>query len=153
MIDMLHDKRGHTIALLGPRGTGKTQLASFAVRHVCRLRGSGLYRTAFTMMEELKDGFGKERRALLKYTKPGILVLDEFHDRQESEWADAVISNVIDHRYGEGLDTILISNLTPDAFKDRAGLSIVRRIRETGAAFELIDPVPGGGGEKKKGMK
>lgn len=157
---------GTTIALVGPRGTGKTQLAVRAMgwaghdaanRHRERfskpwegnlsesIRGAARYTTAMGLFLSLKQTFSEgsketERDAIEKWCSPRLLVIDECQERGESAWEDRILTHIIDRRYGAMLDTILIANLTPEEFSASMGESVIDRIRETGTLIECNWP-------------
>lgn len=137
---------GFLVALLGNRGTGKTQMAARLCEEVAdeleskRELGS---RVVYPRYVRAMDWFIDIRRAfrpdgpteadvLKEYRNPPLLVIDEIHLRGESPWEDRLLANLIDHRYGAVKDTLIISNLTWDAFERSIDPSIVDRIRETG---------------------
>ena len=119
-------------ALLGPRGTGKTQMAvelvksfvsnsaheasSDAIQHrrIIERRGGGLllscsaiYTTAMEFFMDLKSSYAPESGqtedlVLNKYVTPELLVVDEVHDRSGSQWEDRLFTHMIDRRYRMG---------------------------------------------------
>lgn len=134
-------KRGAIIALIGPRGTGKTQMAATAAYSSAseRLRigysRSARYCRVMEFFMAVKDSYNSstsERDAFDPFTRPQLLVLDEVQVRNESKWEDNALTFLIDSRYGACLSTILISNQTVDGFQSSMGDSIMSRISETG---------------------
>lgn len=139
--------KGVVIALLGPRGTGKTQLAAEAIRYTIEQRGGGakcIYRTAYQLFLDVKETFqpkGPSQSSLLteSFISPRLLVIDEIHARNETPWEDGLLTHIIDARYRKATkDTILISNLEAEAFKDNVGPSIADRITENGG-YVIMD--------------
>lgn len=145
---------GFLIALSGPRGTGKTQLAAevirHGVRHSPRSGHSGLayepqYVRAMDIFLAVRATYRKgarhsERDVLSDYIRPALLVIDEVQERGDTEWENRLLTYVIDHRYGKQLDTLLIANLQPEALAGSCGPSIVDRMRETGGVIECNWP-------------
>ena len=130
---------GFTIALLGNRGPGKTQLAQQAIQAACQRGRVALYARAMTIFLALRATYGSdvsEQSVIDLYGKPDLLVIDELQERGDTPWEDRVLSHLIDIRHGELLDTLLVANLTPGAFKKSLGPTIAERLRERGGIVE-----------------
>lgn len=127
---------GFLTALLGPRGTGKTQLAVCLLRTMAACRFSVKYVKAMDLFRRFRSTFHKdgpsEIQLVDEFSRYGLLVIDEAHERGNSEFEDRTLTNLIDRRYDRGVDTLLIGNQTPEAFAAAAGPSIVSRLHETG---------------------
>jgi DNA replication protein DnaC len=126
---------GCIIALIGPRGTGKTQMAIGAIREAAEREISFRYCTAMDIFLDIKDSYrkgGSERDALAAYTKPSLLVVDEMQERGETAWEDRLLTHILDKRYANLKDTILISNQIEKTFLESVGPSVASRISETG---------------------
>ena len=138
-------KNGANLVLVGPRGTGKTQLATeFGFK---MSRGPVLgklsqrYTTLSGLLQEEKDSWNRppELDALNRPTAPlkkakevGLLVLDEIQEVGGTDWEMSQFVRIFDERYAALKRTILISNLMPDAMQKFVGPSIWSRITETG---------------------
>ena len=137
---------GFLVALLGDRGTGKTQmgarlmLAAGAVPDAEKPR----YVRAMDWFIDIRRAFrpdGPSEADVLKaWYAPTLLVIDEIHLRGETAWEDRLLANLIDHRYGDMRDTLIISNLKWDAFAASVDPSIVSRLGETGGKIECNWP-------------
>lgn len=131
---------GFLVALVGQRGTGKTQLAQQSVMAACGLRRPALYCRAMEIFLELRATYRTEGAAELtvinRFRDPLLLVIDEVQDRGETDWENRVLNHLIDCRYGDMKDTILIANLVPSALKDNLGPSVFDRLIETGGVIE-----------------
>jgi len=129
---------GFLIAVTGARGTGKTQLGVKTIRDWinCDLFGLARYVQMAEVFMAIKEAYKPdgptERQQLAKFIKPRLLVIDEIHERSESEWENRLFSYMIDQRYGAMLDTILITNQVPAKFAESVGPSIYDRLTETG---------------------
>jgi len=126
---------GFIIALCGGRGTGKTQLAASCAREVAILNKKTWYKTAMGFFLDIKESFdGKrsEKEVIDRYCSPSLLILDEMQERGETPWEDRLLTHMIDRRYGDEKDTLLISNQNQEAFLKSVGESISSRISETG---------------------
>lgn len=131
---------GFLVALLGKRGPGKTQIAQQAVMATIGIGRAALYVRAMTIFLELRATFKADEKTeeavIEKYRAPKFLVIDEMQERGETPWEDRTLNHLIDLRYGDMTDTLLIANLQPKAFKSSVGESIADRLRETGGIIE-----------------
>lgn len=132
---------GILVALIGARGTGKTQLAVECIRAAVappRLMPAR-YATAMEIFVSIRDAYrtgASEAVVQARYQRPALLVIDEAQERGDTAWEDRVLTAIVDHRYSMLRDTIIISNLTRAAFEQSMGASIVSRMIETGGIVE-----------------
>lgn len=137
-------ERGLLAALVGEFGSGKTVMGAHLLREMCkrfmekpsRLRKfqEPLYTTApqmfRTLMEAQRDG--NEGRVLGRYLRPMLLVVDEAHERPDTEAQDRRMREIIDLRYKSERDTLLITNMKPEALGESIGGAAIDRIRQCG---------------------
>jgi DNA replication protein DnaC len=150
---------GGIVCLVGPRGTGKTHLACATLNYLnawssnltgeifCnvqrrRYRPWGEYWRALDMFTAIKASFGgkgisgweqpNQKEIIARWTNAACLVIDETQVRSDTAWEDSIITNLVDQRYADLRPTILISNLTVDAFMRSIGDSIESRVIEDG---------------------
>lgn len=136
---------GFLVALVGGRGGGKTQLAIELMRETTRKQGSALYATAAEFFMAIKSTYRKdsaenEMDIIARFSKPSILVLDEFGRRSESDWESNLLFELLDKRYGKMKNTILLSNQTKEEFISSVGASLASRMQETGGVMECNWP-------------
>ena len=130
---------GFLIALLGKRGPGKTQLAQQAILEMCNKGHQPMYIRAMSIFLTLRGTYGgtkDEITVIGVFATPTLLVIDEMQERGETPWENRMLNHLLDIRYGDMKDTLLIANLTPDAFAESMGPSITERLRETGGIIE-----------------
>jgi DNA replication protein DnaC len=130
---------GVVLAIVGPRGTGKTQLGCHLSRKVAEAGRRPVYATALGFFLEVKESFSaktSERAAIDQYVRPSLLIIDEVQERNQSDWGDTLLTHLVDRRYGDMKDTILLGNQTPAEFIKHVGPSITDRIREGGGIAE-----------------
>lgn len=140
---------GMLYALVGNFGAGKTVMACcFAWHAACR----GLkprYTTAPAMCRALLASFRRsddtepESVIIRRYTRDvGMLIVDEAHERSKTEsgYADRRLREIIDQRYGAGLDTLLVSNELPAQFALSIGPAVVDRMAHCGGLIECDWP-------------
>lgn len=132
--------KGSLIALTGPRGTGKTQMAVQASIKWCLQEHSILYTTAMDVFIAIKESYRpngpSESEQLRRFRVPSLLVIDEAHVRGETDWENNMLTHLVDSRYMNGRDTIIISNQMRASFRDSVGESIYSRLIETGGVIE-----------------
>ena len=91
------------IVILGACGTGKSYIASALAREACRFLHKTLYTNMYEILEETnieraayKDSF----RAIDKYTKPEVLIIDDFLNRELSNDECIDLFKITKKRYG-----------------------------------------------------
>jgi DNA replication protein DnaC len=136
-------RKGGIVALVGRRGSGKTQMAAELVRD--RQRAKGRYVTAMKLFLRLRASFGKgaaesEMEIVAEMSACPILVIDEVQERGGSEWEDRILTHIIDNRYGDQKPTVLIANLTTAEMQTQLGPSICDRIKDAGGMMEFENP-------------
>lgn len=134
-------KKDSSIALIGPRGTGKTQMAAQAAKSFAMRGKNSLYCTALEVFMSVKATYNNEagtdeKTALSRFSRPDLLIIDEVQVRKiDSDWENNILTYLFDTRYGRCVSTILISNLDNDGFKSCVGASIYDRLREDGGVL------------------
>lgn len=139
-------KSGGITAVIGPRGTGKTQIATWAAVWMIEARNAtgkqnwaetpAAYTTALEMFIRLRaDQHNPE--SVAKFVAHTLLVIDEIQERGETDFEDRMLTHIIDRRYGAMKPTLLLGNLTPEKLSASLGWSIIDRIRETGHLIVL----------------
>lgn len=135
---------GMTVALLGNRGTGKTQIAVSVIHRACQGLMTARYIKALDLFRHVRRAYTPTMRGergeseadlidtLIKYD---LLVIDESHQRGETDFEQNTLTNLLDHRYDARRCTILIANQTKAEFAAAVGDSITSRIHETGDAL------------------
>tara|TARA_R110000824_G_scaffold195727_1_gene378605 strand:+ start:3160 stop:3729 length:570 start_codon:yes stop_codon:yes gene_type:complete len=141
--------KGSIFILTGKRGVGKTQMAACLARLVCLGQRDAHYLRAadlYLCIKSTFDGDGSETGLINQWSvKPTgsnngcqLLIIDELHDRSGSNWEDRILNQIVDRRYGNCLDTVLITNETRPNIAKTIGPSIVSRADETGGIIECL---------------
>lgn len=126
---------GSIIVLNGRYGTGKTVLSTFLGRIMYRRKKRVLYTKAYDytmVLRETFNGNGLESDVMKRYKAPYLLVLDEYHEVKDTDFAGAALERLIDYRHQNGKPTIIIANYSPAVLEDRLGPAIVSRIHLCG---------------------
>lgn len=130
---------GCLLALVGLRGNGKTQMAVELIREAC-LKRNARYATAMDFFMDVKAAYREdgadERSVIDRFVQPDLLVLDEAHERGNTDWEGRLLTYLMDQRYGKCKDTVLIANMSREAFVESVGPSIASRMSETGGVVE-----------------
>ncbi len=132
---------GLFVALIGGRGSGKTQLAVELMRETTRRQRSALYASAAEFFMAVtatykNDSHETARDVVQRYQRPSLLVLDEFGRRTESKWENDLLFELLDKRYGAVKDTMLLSNQPKAELLDALGPSLASRMQETGGIID-----------------
>lgn len=132
---------GMLVGLVGGRGTGKTQLAVELMREKTDKLKSALFCSAMQFFIEIKstyrdDSKTDEAAILNRYQSCGLLVIDEVGKRGGSEWENNLLFELINRRYNDRKDTVLIDNRTKAEFIETIGPSLASRMNECGGIVE-----------------
>jgi len=132
---------GFMVALVGSRGNGKTQLAVELIRTVVSAKSAKRARfcTATEFFMEVKSGYrddGKPEADVIRdFQKPSLLVIDEIGQRRESEWERLLLYELLNRRYNDMTDTLVISNQTQGQLEEALGPALISRMSETGGVI------------------
>lgn len=130
-----------TVAIVGNRGNGKTQIGVELMKQFTAQKKSALFCTAIEFFMEIKATFKKdsnetESEVLAWFRKPKLLVIDEVGKRSGSEWESQLLFELINSRYNDLKATVLIDNRSAKEFSETIGPSLCRRINEGGGIIE-----------------
>ena len=139
-------ENGTGLYMYGPRGTGKSLMASIFLRRTLALGHTGHWTTFIEMREAYTNAWKDKDKATwfnLKIRGTGVLVIDdpgrEMKSGNSVELSRTVLDDVIRHRMAGGLPTIITSNETPDSFRQLYGGNVDSLIQER----MIPVPVPG----------
>jgi DNA replication protein DnaC len=129
--------KGTLAVIIGTRGGGKTQMGVCAIRQACKRDHSALYTKALDFFLDVRGTYRKdsgkgEQDVIEKYCEPFLLVIDAIENRSDSQFENLLLNHLIDKRYDQEKDTVLIGNYTEQEFAASMGPSIVDRIHECG---------------------
>jgi DNA replication protein DnaC len=130
---------GLLCAILGRKGTGKTQMAVQLCRATAMQYRPVKFSSPMDFFLTIKAGFkpgGKsEQEIIADFCAPRLLILDEVEERGETAWEDRLLKYLINRRYEAQKDTVLISNLSPEEFEMHLDDKIISRMAETGGVI------------------
>jgi DNA replication protein DnaC len=133
---------GFLIGLIGQRGHGKTQLGVELMRYMAETQVTpSRYVSATELFMAFRATFHKESKkteqaVLAEFRSPQLLVIDEAGKRGETDWEDRQLFELIDKRYGDMTDTLLLSNQSREEFTRAIGPSLASRMIEIGGLIE-----------------
>ena len=148
--DMMTGK-GAIVALVGERGLGKTTIAAQLI--IDRAKNETLepwarrppYRKMTDLIAKLKAiyaDFGSIQTEELMEWRDGfcklhpLVIIDELPECDDMKLKDRVLTDILDRRYANNNDTLLITNQTPQEFKSTTNDSILSRLSEHGRIIE-----------------
>lgn len=136
---------GFIVALAGTRGNGKTQLACELMKYSCHALRSAYFLTAtrffMTIKATYKEGNSEtEMDVIDRFRKPRLLVIDEIGKRAESEWHSTLLFELMNSRYEDLTDTVVIDNRSVADLSQLLGASLISRINQTGGVIECNWP-------------
>lgn len=132
-----------SLVMVGGVGTGKTLLASAIIdslvdEHDCEiLKVIDLVR----LMKDTwsKDSENSEAKIIDYYSNIDLLIIDEVGSQFGSDTEKLFVFDIIDGRYQNMKQTILISNLDINGVKECVGERCVDRLREGGGSMIAFD--------------
>lgn len=136
---------GFLVGLIGGRGPGKTQMGYELMKATTENLKRAYYATATEFFMAIKATYKREAEEteediVRQYRKVDLLVLDEVSKRGETDWEDRLLFELLDSRYRDMSDTLLISNEEKAAFESSIGPSVSARMRETGGIIQCNWP-------------
>lgn len=133
---------GFLVVLMGKRWTGKTQMATELIRCAVRqavekdrqpkVRFVTIIQFFMAIKESYKPDGPTESAQVNSFAAFNLLVIDEAHERSDTDWERRLLNEMLNRRYNAMKDTLLMTNMTPEAFAKSIGPTIHRRIEETG---------------------
>lgn len=141
--------KGAIIALVGPRGLGKTTIAGQLILEKaedeslpCPWHRRPPYRKLAALIATFKSLYADygnvDTEQLLErldsFCKDHPFVtIDELHDCEDLRIKNRLLTDVLDRRYSNRLDSLLIANQTPAEFQETTSDSVLSRMKEHGA--------------------
>ena len=141
----LEEGQGLLVALIGRRGAGKTQIAIELMRISTHRQRPTLYASTMEWFMAIKSTYKKgadqtEIDIIKQFRKPNLLILDEYGRRSDTEWENNLLFELLDKRYSDMNNTVLISNQKATELMESLGQSLASRLIETGGVIECEWP-------------
>jgi len=131
---------GMLVLLTGERTVGKTQMGVELIRHMAGRDKGSRYTTLTRFLMDVKGSYRRdadksEADIIKMYRAYPLLVMDEISKTRGTEWEECLLYELINSRYGDMTDTLLISNATVDQLK-ATGDSLLSRLQQTGGIIQ-----------------
>lgn len=142
--------KGAIVALVGPRGTGKTTIAAQLVR--ARAENEELppwerqppYRKTVDLLNRWKPLYSDSGHIDIEelrfrrdeYCRLSLHIIDEIHECEDLKARDRMLTDICDRCYAFKTDVVLISNQTEEQFRKTTNESILSRLEEHGEVIE-----------------
>jgi DNA replication protein DnaC len=130
-----HLREGGSLVFGGSPGTGKSHLALAIAQQVMR-RGTAAYMDAASLVRKVRATWGRDAQVgeetVLQQlgSELDLLVIDEVGSQTGTENEQMILFEVLNRRYADLRPTILLTNLSGEAFKDMLGERTIDRLRE-----------------------
>lgn len=138
--DALKDGK-HDAVIFGENGVGKTFLAWALILEAWKRYESASYTTCFQMLSDIKRTYSlgetETREIKQKYTRPQLLVIDEFDKTRGTQDDFINIFDIIDTRYNNLKSTVIITNSPHDEVVKTVGKAVFSRLGKGGRVFTL----------------
>lgn len=125
--------------IYGGYGTGKTGLAVSALKtHIEREVAGGWFYVVSDLLEQTRRSYGGEGADPLQEVRGrGFVVLDDLGAERPTEWVQERLFQLINHRHGHFLPTIITSNLDMAHIAGALGERIAGRLTEMCIVVEV----------------
>lgn len=141
--DDMYIRNHRNVIIMGACGTGKSFLANALASNACKLLHTTLYCRLFEILSDTnidRISSGDTRRSILKYSKPEVLVIDDFLNTKLTENECSDLFKIIEYR-SQTKSTIIVSQLDPQEWHKNLGGSILADSildRLTAKSYKLV---------------
>ena len=139
------------LLFLGSVGTGKTHLATSALKSIVLRDNQGLFVEFGSLLKKIQQSYDSNTKTtewsvLSRVTTCPVLVLDELGASRPTDWARDILYQVVNVRYNRKLLTLMTSNFLDkppvgvESLEERIGAPLRSRIHEMCKTVELEGP-------------
>lgn len=136
-------RKGPSLLLLGPTGTGKTHQAYGAVSALAQ-SGAAFSWTFVTAADAYARLRPRPRvdseEEFLRLANVAVLILDDLGAAKATDWTEEVNYRLINHRYEHELTTLITSNVPVGQLKAGLGDRVASRLVEMATRAVLTGP-------------
>jgi len=118
------DDSGQGLFIYGPRGTGKTMLASIIANERVKKGKPVLFSSVPDLMGDIRATFhkGNTEETLQSVKSAAFLILDDLGAERMTEWVGEQLFTIINYRYNEKLPTVITSNYDTEEIVGRMAI-------------------------------
>ncbi|MDI9600122.1 MAG: ATP-binding protein [Acidobacteriota bacterium] len=125
-LELLRDRAGEGVMLIGDAGCGKTHLACAAIS--VGPPGS-LFANTTTLLDDVRRGFGGEGQGLFaRALSAPLLALDDLGSEAVTDWVRDRLYALINHRWDHCLPLLVTTNVLAADLAERIGQGVTSRI-------------------------
>lgn len=121
--DLLAGKKSNSLFITGNIGTGKTHLAASIANELIKNGQPVIFGTLINLLTEVKDSYSidgeYESKIINKYSKIGLLIIDDLGKERPSEWTLEKLFTIINNRYENNLPVIITTNYNREKLRER----------------------------------
>lgn len=127
--------RGEGLVIHGAVGTGKSHLAVSLMREIMKLHGTpALFVTVPSLLETERSSYDQDSApvvgGVVTAQAADLLILDDLGAERMTEWAKEKMFVLINHRYAQGMPTVITTNDGAYETKERIGERSFSRLAE-----------------------
>ena len=121
--DLLAGNKSNSLFITGNIGTGKTHLAASIANELIKNGQPVIFGTLINLLTEVKDSYSidgeYESKIINKYSKIGLLIIDDLGKERPSEWTLEKLFTIINNRYENNLPVIITTNYNREKLRER----------------------------------
>lgn len=121
--DLLAGNKSNSLFITGNIGTGKTHLAASIANELIKNGRPVILGTLINLLTEVKDSYSidgeYESKIINKYSKIGLLIIDDLGKERPSEWTLEKLFTIINNRYENNLPVIITTNYNREKLRER----------------------------------
>lgn len=111
---------------IGPPGTGKTHLATAALRGLISRGFEGVFYDFRNLLDRIRSGYDQtsgtmDKEAYRTALETDVVVLDDLGAHRVTDWVEDTITSIITHRCNHRKATIITTNLRDPEAGDQRG--------------------------------
>jgi DNA replication protein DnaC len=133
------EPRPSGLLFTGDTGCGKTHLAVSALKMVLEKGCTGVFRDYRTLLSQVARGWSADagsddKRAFRVAVESDVLLIDDLGAQRNMEWAEDIITEIINERYNANKAVIVTTNLAmfPRVYNEPSGSGFGRQAKTLG---------------------
>ena len=117
------NKQENGLIITGNTGVGKTHLAASIANELIKNGQPVIFGTLINLLTEVKGSYSidgeYESKIINKYSKIGLLIIDDLGKERPSEWTLEKLFTIINNRYENNLPVIITTNYNREKLRER----------------------------------